>query len=204
MNKVEVKFGEWIEQGLQLYKNNLGVLIVASLLAFVISGLTFGILSGPMMAGLTLIALALKDGAQPKPQGTDVTRGFQFFLPSFLLTLLVGGTLFLIYLIGAVTCVGILLFPLAAAAISAVTLFSLPLLVEQRLDVVPAVKASLAIVKGNFWMFLAFALVASLIGSVGSILCGIGVIVTLPATQCMVAVAYRDVQAQLARPATTP
>ena len=35
--KVEVKFGDWIQQGWDLYKANIGVWIVASLLAIVIS-----------------------------------------------------------------------------------------------------------------------------------------------------------------------
>jgi mannitol-specific phosphotransferase system IIBC component len=42
MEKVEVKFGEWIENGFNLYKNNFGILVLASLVAVVLSAVTVG------------------------------------------------------------------------------------------------------------------------------------------------------------------
>ncbi len=199
MANVEVKFGAWIEQGFNLYKSNLAVLIVGGLLALLLTSITGGILGGPMMAGLMLLCLGLLDGAQPKPTGTDVFRGFQFFLPSFLVGLLVGAVILVCYLIGLVTCVGVILIPIAVVLITTAALFAIPLVVDRRLDAVAALKGSLAIVKPNFWMFLAFGLVAGLLGSAGSILCGVGALLTFPLTTCLIAVAYRDVQAQLAQ-----
>lgn len=201
MKKVDVKFGEWIEQGINLYKANFGLLVLASLIACLVSSVSIGICSGPMMAGLTMICLALRDGAQPKPAAGDVTKGFQLFLPTFLMTLLVGFVAFVLYFIASLTCVGVLLYPVIGAVISGATLFAFCLVVDQKLGVMDALKANIAILKTNFWMFIAFALVAGLIGGVGSILCGIGVILTLPVTTCMTAVAFRDVQAQMAQPA---
>lgn len=201
MNKVEVKFGEWIEQGLNLYKANFGMLALASLISTLVSGVTIGICSGPMAAGLTMICLALRDGAQPKPAAGDVTKGFQLFVPSFLVVLLVGVIAFVFCLVAMLTCVGSLLYPLIAAVLGAATFFTFFLVVDQKLGAIDALKANIAILKTNFWMFVAFSLVAGLIGGLGTILCGVGVILTLPATTCIAAVAYRDVQAQMAKPA---
>jgi len=88
--KVDVKFGEWIQQGWELYKANIGIWIVASLLVIVISVATLGILSGPMMAGLAWMALVLVDRKEPKPQMGDVFKGFDYFLQSFLFYLVWG------------------------------------------------------------------------------------------------------------------
>ena len=68
MEKVQVKFGEWIESGFTLYKENIGLLIAVSAIALVISSVTVGILAGPMLAGVILITLKLIDKEEPKPQ----------------------------------------------------------------------------------------------------------------------------------------
>ena len=36
MEKIDVKFGEWIEEGFNLYKNNFGTLVLASVIALVL------------------------------------------------------------------------------------------------------------------------------------------------------------------------
>ena len=40
MEKVEVKFGIWIEDGFNLYKDNFGPLVLASLIAMLLSWAT--------------------------------------------------------------------------------------------------------------------------------------------------------------------
>ena len=50
MDKIDVKFGEWIEQGFNLYKENFGILVLASLIAVIVGSITVGVLAGPMAA----------------------------------------------------------------------------------------------------------------------------------------------------------
>ena len=52
---------------------------------------------------------------------------------------------------------------------------------------------SMDAVKTNFWPFLGLTVVASVIGSLGAILLGIGIVLTLPINFCILAVAYRAV-----------
>ena len=83
MEKVQVKFGDWIEQGFNLYKANFGPLVLASLIMVLLSGVTLGILSGPMFAGLVIITLELLDkkGAQAfRRNGIQRIRLFFEFL----------------------------------------------------------------------------------------------------------------------------
>ena len=54
MQKVDVKIVKWIEEGFNLYKNNFTTLVLAALIALVLSTVTIGILTGPMIAGLTV------------------------------------------------------------------------------------------------------------------------------------------------------
>ncbi len=76
MNKVQVKFGEWIESGFNLYKNNFVILVLASLVAVILSVVTFFVLAGPMIAGFLLITMALFDNQEPKPEVGDLFKGF--------------------------------------------------------------------------------------------------------------------------------
>ena len=192
--KVDVKFGEWIQQGWELYKANIGVWIVASLLAIVISVATLGILSGPMMAGLAWIALALVDRKEPKPQMGDVFKGFDYFLQAFLFCLVWGAIMLVAsFLLSMIVCVGSILAVILSIALETALMFSLFLIVDKKMEFWPASMLSLNVVKPNFFPFLGLLVVAMLIGHVGMIACGIGVIVTMPLTVCILAVAYRNV-----------
>ena len=191
--KVVVKFGEWIQQGWELYKANIGAWIVASLLAIVISVATLGILSGPMMAGLAWMALVLVDRKEPKLQMGDVFKGFDYFLQSFLFYLVWGVIMLAISVISLIPCIGALVVIVVSIALETALMFGMFLIVDKKMEFWPASMLSLNVVKPNFFPFLGLLVVAMLIGQVGMIACGIGVIVTMPIAVCILAVAYRNV-----------
>lgn len=191
--KADVKFGEWIQQGWELYRANIGVWIVASLLAIVISVATIGILSGPMMAGLIWMALAMLDRKDSKPEIGDVFKGFDCFLQSFLFCLVWGVIMLAISVISLIPCLGSLVVILISIVLETVLMFGLFLIVDRKMEFWPASMLSLKVVKSNFFPFLGLLVVAMLIGHVGAIACGIGVIVTMPISVCILAVAYRAV-----------
>jgi uncharacterized membrane protein len=194
MDKTEVKFGEWIERGFDLYKQNIGTLILAGLIAVVLGSVTVGILAGPMLAGMLLITLGLFDNAQPKPEFTTVFRGFDFFLNSLLFILVWGVALFILsFILGLIPCIGQIVSVFAVLAAQALLIFGLFLIVDQHMDFWPASRASFDMIKTNFWPFLGFSIVASIIGSIGAIAFGIGLAVTLPIQACILTVAYCDV-----------
>jgi uncharacterized membrane protein len=187
MNKVEVDFGKWLNEAFELYKANFAVLALAGVMGGLLSGVTFGVLSGPMMAGIALIVLRLLDRTEPKPQAGDLFKGFEFFLPSFLLMLCILGASVLLSLIPGLN----LISWVVSVALETVTMFSIFLIVEKKLDFWPAITTSYETVKTNFWPLLALQLVASILGSLGTIACCIGVLVPWPFTVCVVAIAYR-------------
>ncbi len=194
MEKVDVKFGEWIEEGFNLYKDNIGVLILAALLAVILSAVTFGILAGPMFGGLILITLRMHDKTEPKPEVGDMFKGFQFFLNTFLFVIVWGILLIVaVSILAFVPCLGILLDIVVPFVATTFLMFGLYLIVDRGMDFWPASMASIDKVKTNFWPFLGLSVVAGIIGAIGQIACGIGIIVTLPIQVCILTVAYREV-----------
>ena len=194
MDKVDVKFGEWIEKGFNLYKENFGILVLASLIAVIVSAITVGVLAGPMAAGVLLIIFQLVDRKEPKPEVGTLLRGFDFFLHSFLFFVIWGIAIFVASLIlGLVPCIGQLASLFVVFVAHALLMFGLFLIVDRKMEFWPASVESFNMVKRNFWPFLGFSIVSNLIGSIGAVACGIGVVFTLPIQVCILTVAYREI-----------
>ncbi|MBT3312321.1 MAG: hypothetical protein HN737_08465 [Desulfobacterales bacterium] len=194
MEIVEVKFGEWFDEGFTLYKENFGLLVLSSLVFCLLSGITFGILLGPMMAGLVLIIFGLVDKSDPEPGVGIIFKGFDFFVQSFLLCLVWG----LAIIIGSIVLsfipvLGQLASLFGSYALQALLMFAMFLIVDKKMDFWTASMESMNRVKTNFWPFLGLFAVTAIISSAGAIACGIGIIFTIPIQFCILTVAYKDV-----------
>jgi uncharacterized membrane protein len=202
MDVVEVKFSEWLQDGFNLYKENFGTLVLASLVAVALSAVTVGILGGPMFAGLLFICLGLYDRRQPPPQVGDVFKGFNVFVQSFLFVLVWGLIILVISaVVNVIPVLGQLLSLVLVYGAQALLMFGLFFIVERGESFWAASMESINTVKTNFWPFLGLGVVASIIGSVGAIACGVGIIITWPIQACILTVAYRQVFGGGRRPA---
>ena len=201
MQKVDVKFGEWIEAGFNLYKNNFSILVLASIIALVLTTITIGILAGPMLAGLAIVTLQLLRKEHPEPDAGKVFRGFDYFLNAFLF-MLIWGTAILVgsLILQIFPIIGQLLSLFFVYAAQAFLMFGIFLIVDKQMNFWPASMESIQTVKANFWPFLGLSTVASIIGSLGAIAFGIGIALTIPIQACILAVAYRDVFNAVKRP----
>ncbi|MCB1070935.1 MAG: hypothetical protein H7A43_01105 [Verrucomicrobia bacterium] len=194
MQNEDVKFSEWIQQGFDIYKANLPILILVSLIALVISIASVGILVGPMMAGMIVISLRLFDQVEPRPEVGALFEGFNVFVPSLLYYLaMMVASIVLTIVLNLLPCIGTLLSVFATSALQAITIFALPYIVEKKVDAVTAIKASIEQVKPAFWPMLGFTLVIGILSSLGGLACGIGMVVTMPLYFTSLAAAYRDV-----------
>jgi hypothetical protein len=201
MEKVEVRFGEWLERGFNLYKENIATLILATVVALLLSAVTLGILAGPMFAGVFFITLGLFDKTDPKPEAGSLFKGFDYFLNSFLFVVIWGVAITIAsFILSVVPCIGQLAALFVGYSAMAFLMFGLFLIVDKRMEFWPASLESFNKVKTNFWPFLGFSVVASVIGSIGAIACAIGVVVTIPIQICILTVAYRDVFDQAGKP----
>lgn len=185
-----------LDRGWNLYKENFAIIFPATLLTMIIAAVSCGICAGPMMSGLLAMLVALLRKKEPKPQIGDVFGGFSRFAPTFLTSLLLSLIFFAASMVLMVVPV---LGQIAAVAVGwfispAVTFWALMLVTDQGATFGEAISTSLKLVGDKvFWPMLLVAFVAGLLGAVGAVACGIGVLVTLPFTQCMMAAAYEEV-----------
>lgn len=188
-----VDISDVLRRGFNLYKENITTLLIATLVATLISAFTVGLLAGPMMAGLALVTLGLIDRAKPKPQVGDIFKGFEVFVQSLVFfVLLVVATMVGQFILGFIPILGPLLSALYSFALNTAVLFTIFYIAEKKMDAVAAIQKSLDVVKTNFWIFLALAIIAGVVSSLGVIACGIGIFVTLPMYICTIATVYRD------------
>jgi uncharacterized membrane protein len=204
MEKVDVKFGEWIEEGFNLYKINFGTLVLVSVIALALSTVTIGILAGPMIAGLVIVTLQLLRKEVPEPDAGKVFRGFDHFLNAFLFVVIWGIAILVgSIILGIFPCIGQLLSLFLVYAAQSFLMFGIFLIVDKQMSFWPASIESIQTVKTNFWPFFGLSTVASIIGSIGAIAFGIGIVLTIPIQVCILAVAYRDVFNEVKRPSTS-
>lgn len=233
MNATEVKFGEWINRGLALYKASWLSLMLAVLVLMVCVGVPMAALTkpllfhpilsallsvvimalvlGPLSVGLAGVVLRLVDNPEIKLEpGTAIGamfQGYQQFKEASLLVLVASGAVALVRIaLGLILpqFLASLLGLVVSLVVGAAFMFSVWLLAERKCDFVMALKESWAMVRTNFWPFLGFNVVAGVLSMVGIIACFVGIIATLPLAFCLLAVAYRDVFAPTAAPQATP
>jgi len=194
MQNTQVRFSQWIEEGFNLYKDNFKTLVLAAIFVVVISTVTAFILAGPMLAGLALLILGLRDKKEPKPEAGMVFKGFDYFVPAFLFIAVWGiGILSASFILGVIPLIGQLASLFIAYCAQAFLMFGLFLIVDKKMEFWPASQQSINTVKANFWPFFGLSIVAGFIGSIGAIAFGIGVVFTIPIQGCILTVAYREV-----------
>ncbi len=194
METIEVRIGEWLAGAIDMYRKNFVLLLATHFVAVMLGAVTFGLLLGPMMAGLMLITLRLADSADPHPQVGDLFNGFSYFLQPLLFFLVWFGALFIAQsMLATVPGIGQLAGLVLNMVVCALLLFGIPLIVDREMDFWSASAGSYAVVSRAFWPLLAYSALGSLIASSGAILFGVGVILTMPIYTCMTALAYRAI-----------
>lgn len=160
--------GRCIAAGFSGLKKNPVTHIVTSLLVGVVGGASAGLLTGPMMVGY--MRMIQKEEAGNKPEIADVFKGFDDFVPALLAVLLSS----IVVSIGFFLCIipGLLIMALVPTAAYLVAM--------GEKDGIEAIKRAFEAVKANLLSAMLCIIVLSIVGSLGSIVCGIGVIVTLP------------------------
>lgn len=192
--QVEVQFGQWIDEGFKLYKSNFFSLVIAAALVVVLSSLTMLILMPPLTAGFILLTLRMLDGETPPPGPGTVFSGFSVFFNALLFMLIWFIIILLgVMILGWLPIIGQLASLFFSYALQALLVFGMFLIADRNMGFWEASTVSMETVKANFWPFLGLTIVSSVIGGLGFILLGIGIVLTLPITFCILAVTYRAV-----------
>lgn len=160
--------GACVSAGINGLKKDPFTHIVTSLLIGIVGGASAGLLTGPMMVGYMRM-IEREDGGA-KVEIAEVFKGFDDFVPALLAVLLSS----IIVGIGFMFCVlpGLLIMALVPTAAY--------LVAAGEKDGVNAVKRAFEALKANFVGAFFCALVLGIVGSIGGLLCGVGMILTLP------------------------
>lgn len=151
---------------------NVPVMIIGQLIQFVVSQF--------LMGGLYRMAI------NQVRKGT-IDFGDLFSAADVLPTLLGAAILTAI-----ATTVGFLFCIIPGLLIASLLIFTTPLIVDKKMGAIDAMRTSIDVLKPQMWMALAFALVVGLIAIAGAMLCGIGMLITVPLAFLSLAILYRD------------
>lgn len=180
----KMEIGAEIGKGWRLFQADMGVLIVGGILATVVSAVTCGLLAGPLMVGMLLIAQRLLKNDPVKPQAGDVFKGLDSFVQSLLLMVIATVAAMVLNVIPIIG-------QLAGLIVCAVMMWALAFIAYEKATAIDAIKKVFELAKsGSFTVPLVFAVIASLIGSLGAIVCVVGIFFTLPLTYCLMACCY--------------
>ena len=186
--------GKAFDKGLKLYKENFTMVFVTSLLAALVGGLTCGICMPVMTCGLYAVLLALLRRVEPKPTIGDVFSKFPHFLTAFvsaivitLLTGLISTVLLVVPVIGMLAS-----YVVSTIIAPAVMSWAYLAIIDRNATISEAISSLKLPMEKPFWLFVLVSFVASLIGCVGALACGIGLLFTIPLAYCIVIAAYND------------
>lgn len=190
-----LEIGEAFSKGWEIYKNNMLVCILATLVAGIVGGVTLGICSGPLLAGLFMMLRRMAKKSEPKPTVGDVFKGFDFFLPAFLLSLVCGICYFVAQVVlMMIPVVGWIALIVLALAYGPMVTWSMMLVANRGMKWTEAVGL---VVKqtfgGKFTMPILLGVLAGIVGGIGMAICGVGILFTLPFSFCVYAAAYEQV-----------
>lgn len=184
---LNVRTKDWLQRGFELYKANFWLLLGVNAIALCLSSLTGGVLSGPLFAGVALVTLALVDEGE-RPVVSDVFKGFEVFLQSFLYTLVIS----LAVLISNIIPPPGIMALLVGLVLGTLTIFSIFLIAEEKMEFWVAIVSSYNMVKANFWEFLGLHILVLALSGVGVLVCYLGLCFTLPFYFCVLTIAYRS------------
>jgi hypothetical protein len=183
--------GEYFKTGWGLFMQYPGGFVGFGLLYAVIQAVFHSIplvgalaslaVSTPLIMGNFLVSAKLLQGQTPEFR--DFFKGFQFFLPLLLLSLVAG-----IFI-----AIGTMLLVIPGIYLAVAYLFASYLVIDRGLDFWPAMELSRLTVNPRWFSFFAFVLLLALLNLAGAIALGVGLLVTVPLSFCTMTVLYAEV-----------
>jgi len=178
---VKAQSGRWISEGWQMVKADLGTYVLLCLVFGVVSSVVPIVLQGPMVVGFHIFCIKrmLNRGGELG----DLFKGFDYFLPAFVASLIISIFVFA----GSLLCI------IPGLVIAAMYKFTYLFILDKRMDFWPAMQASHAVVKNDYFGFTMFLLLMALVNILGALCCIVGLLVSVPVTLEAVTVAYREI-----------
>lgn len=172
--------GRWVGQGWEMVKADLGAYILLALVTMLLGGAVPVIIQGSLLAGFHIFCIKRMVGR--RAEFADLFAGFNFFVPALVASLLI--SLF--------TFAGMLLCLIPGLVVAAMYKFTYLFIVDKRMDFWPAMQASHAVVKNDYFGFTMFLIALALVNVLGALCCLVGLLVSVPVTIAAITAAYRE------------
>lgn len=187
-----IRLGDWLGGGWQVYKENWLLMSLATLLAAFLGVVTLGILAGPLLMGL--YGMAFKTMRGERPVISDLFNWQGRFIQAFL-AFLISAAIYFGFAAGSRNeLLVVLTFLVVNPALTVAFAFVMSLILERNLDVAAAINTvGRLMFSRDKLMWWVVGLVFFFINLGGASLCGVGFLVTLPWTISAAAVAYNQI-----------
>jgi|SRR5215471_8337633 len=176
---IQAASGRWLGEAWNLVTADLGAYVVIALLFFLLNSVPF--LQGALIAGFHVYTMKKLMGR--RAEIGDFFKGFNFFIPTLVATILIGIFTFL----GTLACI------IPGLVIAAMYKFTYLFVIDKRMDFWQAMQASHAVVKNDYFGFTMFLILAFLVNLLGLCCLVVGLLVTIPMTFAAITVAYREI-----------
>jgi len=140
------------------------------------------LLSGPLMGGLYFFLLKKIRGERVRTE-----TAFAGFRNSLLHLFLAG------FVTEVLTMLGVVCLILPGVYLFVAWFFTLPLVIDKRLEFWPAMRLSRKAISKHWWIFLGFLIVLGLVNLAGLMAACVGVFVTIPVSLAALMYAYEDI-----------
>jgi len=170
--------GRWIGAGWNLVQADLGNTILVSLVFVLLNGVP--LIQGALIAGFHYFFLKKLLGR--RAEFADLFKGFNFFVPTLVASIVIG-----LFVFG-----GTLLCIIPGLVIAAIYKFTYLFVIDKRMDFWPAMQASHAVAKNDYFGFTMFLLLTALVNILGFLCCIVGLLVSIPVTFAAITIAYQE------------
>ncbi len=177
---VKAQTGKWIGEAWGLVTSDAVPFVLAALVMVAVSSFVPFILQGAFAVGMHI--MCMRKMQQGRTEVGDLFKGFNYFVPALLVNLLVA----VFVTLGMLACI------VPAFVVGAMYMFPYLFVLDRKLEFWPAMEASHAIVKQDYFGFTLFFLALIGIQIVGALACIIGLLITLPMLFAAITAAYRD------------
>ncbi len=178
---VKAQTGRWIGAGWEMVKADMGSYVLLALVFLALNSVVPVILQGPLMAGFHLFCI--KKLLNRRAEFADMFKGFNFFVPTLVASLLIG-----LFVFG-----GSLLCIIPGLVLAAMYKFTYLFILDKRMDFWPAMQSSHNIVRHDYFGFSVFLLAMAGLNVLGALCCLVGVLVTFPLSIAAITVAYHEI-----------
>jgi uncharacterized membrane protein len=178
---VQSQTGRWIAEGWRMVNADMSNYVLLALVLIVLSGAVPLILQGPLLAGFHIFCI--KKTLNRPAELADLFKGFNYFVPTLVASLLIS-----MFVLG-----GTLLCIIPGLVLAAMYKFTYLFIVDKRMDFWPAMQASHAVVKNDYFGFTIFLLAMAGVNLLGLLCCLVGLLVTMPVTFAAITVAYKEI-----------